>query len=510
MSQNRFIYLALSALVLSGCGGDQPVATTRPFDGAKIRVATTDDPAILDLIRSRRDEWSQSSGAEIELVAMPLKPSDVAAQADVVLFLGDRIGDLVDADAIAPIADAALRQAKPIASNETPTPALSSRDAAPFDLNEIAQPLRERAGRYGDDRVAIPVGASAFVLVYRRDAFDNPKNQAAAKDLKLDLTPPKTWDALERLAAFFQNRDWNDDGQPDSGIAAPFGSHPDGDALFISIAATLALPPDYLSFLFDLESLDPLVASPPFIKAIESLKSLHASAPKVAQSMDPTAARDAFRNGQTALLIDRAEFAPAWTNPKKPVPISVALLPASSRYYDPDRNAWLDASPPNAPPILPSGGGWFAAISRDSNPSTHAAAIDFIRFLCGREMGQNLAAELSLPMLPTRISQIVTGLPDPRAAIRVDSTAWAHAVEDTLANPRALPSLRIPDSAGYMADLAKTRTETLAGRDPAEALAALKSAWIERTKQLGTDRQGWHYRRSLNRVTATPKPPPRG
>jgi multiple sugar transport system substrate-binding protein len=111
-------------------------------------------------------------------------------------------------------------------------------------------------------------------------------------------------------------------------------------------------------------------------------------------------------------------------------------------------------------------------------------------------------------MLPTRSALFAEGIPDPRAALGVDSSGWAAGIEAALDNPRAVPGLRVPDARGYMTDLSQARTRALAGTPPREALETLRAAWSERTKKLGLERQRWHYRRSLNRV-ASETPPPR-
>jgi multiple sugar transport system substrate-binding protein len=378
----------------------------------------------------------------------------------------------------------------------------------PLDYQDLAQPLRERAGRYGETRFALPIGASALVLAYRRDAMESPTNQAAAKEHGLALNPPSTWAELDALARFFHGRDWDGDGQPDQGLAFASGPNPDSDALFLSLAASFGLPPDYVSYLFDLDTMEPLVTAPPFERALESFLSLAKSSPENPKGLGAAAARAAFRSGRVALLLDRAEFVADWIDRKKPLPIGVAPLPGSSQVYDPDRKAWVDANPPNAPPVLPSGGGWFAGLAARSNESARSAALDVVRFLACSESTRALSADPTAHMLPTRSALFAEGIPDPRAALGVDSSGWAAGIEAALDNPRAVPGLRVPDARGYMTDLSQARTRALAGTPPREALETLRAAWSERTKKLGLERQRWHYRRSLNRV-ASETPPPR-
>ena len=130
---------------------------------------------------------------------------------------------------------------------------------------DIAPAFREDVSKYGPERVALPCGGSALVLVYRRDAFESDRNREAAQQAGLSLEqPPATWPQLDALARFFQGRDWNGDGTPDHGIALALGADTEGvgDATFLARAASLGLHRDHYSFLFDADDMAPRIDSP--------------------------------------------------------------------------------------------------------------------------------------------------------------------------------------------------------------------------------------------------------
>jgi multiple sugar transport system substrate-binding protein len=102
------------------------------------------------------------------------------------------------------------------------------------------------------------------------------------------------------------------------------------------------------------------------------------------------------------------------------------------------------------------------------------------------------------------------GLPDPTSAPDVDPRQWSAAVGRTLMAERVVPGLRIPEAAGYLEDLSGARVSVLAGKDPEAALREVATAWTARTKARGTQRQLWHYRRSLNTLATLPQPPQSG
>ena len=49
----------------------------------------------------------------------------------------------------------------------------------------------------------------------------------------------------------------------------------------------------------------------------------------------------------------------------------------------------------------------------------------------------------------------------------------------------------------------------MAGEPAGLALEVAAQDWKNRTKSLGGERQLWHYRRGLNRLTTSKEPPPK-
>ena len=102
------------------------------------------------------------------------------------LFPAQRLGDLVDAGVLATIPNAAVLPPRP-SEDETGNPDQRERDAGQaglddtFQYMDIAPAFREHVSQYGPERVALPCGGSALVLVYRRDAFESDRNREAAR-----------------------------------------------------------------------------------------------------------------------------------------------------------------------------------------------------------------------------------------------------------------------------------------------------------------------------------------
>ncbi len=519
--------LMSAGLLLVGLSGCQQERADEPargaFEGVSLSVAAVGDPEILQSVGTQTGEWAREHGAQVNVLPEPGAP-DAARSADVLIFPGDRLGDLVDVGAIAPLPESAVRPetslpapgkaALPVAGSEEEGDDLDRRPGRdPLDFSDVVLPYREQVTKYGDDRIGLPLGGSALVLVYRQDALASEALREEAASAGVSLGPPETWEQLDALARFLHGRKWDPArDEPGSGIALALGDDPEGvaDAIFLARAACLGQPPDRYEFLFDSDTMEPRVASPPFVEALSALSALKEAGPEGMAGFDAEKARAAFREGKAALLIDRAERAAKWTEKTAPYPVGVARLPGSPRVFDPSRGAWLEAPTPNRPGFLPRGGGWLAGVSAGATGPRREAAIALVRSLAGPELSQAIASDPIFPMASVRGSHLTLGLIYPGLTSNINGKAWGDAVSSTYAGDRAVVGLRIPDAAGYLADLSRARASASRGEPAESALKAAAAAWSARTDRLGKDRQLWHYRRSLNKLSTPSEPPPRG
>ena len=517
-AQGRAVALVLLTVSLGGCSSGRTApnasaAPAAPFEGVKLVVAAVGDPAILATVTPQRGEWMASRGGEVAVLDKAAEPS--AGGIDIFLFPGERLGDLVDAGALAILPEAAVQppprpEGEPGgASEDRAAPEESSADHDdPLRFGDVLPAYRDQVSKYGVARMALPYGGSALVLAYTRAAFEGEANRDAARQAGVKLEPPATWGEFDTLARVFQGRDWDGDGTPDFGIALALGPDPEGvgDATFLARAASLGQHRDQYSFLFDADTMTPRIGSPPFVEALRGLAALKDCGPPGLSAFDAEAARRAFRQGKVAMLIDRAERASGWGNGKA---IGAAPLPGSTRVYEPGRKLWETEVKPNRPSYLPSGGGWLVGVARSLSGRRREAAIDFAKYLIAPEVSARVRADRAFPMVPVRSSQLLQGLPDPRAAQGVNSKQWSDAVSRTLAGERVVPGLRIPQASRYLAELAQEREDVMEGEPAESALANVAKLWSARTKDLGLERQLWHYRRGLNSMATLPEPPER-
>ncbi len=488
-----------AGLAAAGCGGGssrpEDERSTR-FQGLTLTVAAVAEPAILSTVSTQKGEWSANRGASITIrpAAIDLNAPASTDGVDVFVFPGQQLGALVDAGVLAVLPESMV-QPPAVSRNEADAEEPSSDTAAsaagesgsgsesgqPADslrFAEVAATYRDRVSKYGSDRMALPYGGTALVLVYDRGAFTRTENRAAAEKEGIALEPPRTWEQLDALARFFQGRDWDGDGSADFGLSAALGRDAErlGDAILLARAASLGQHRDQYSFLFQAETMAPRIDTPPFVEALAGLVRWkecvppEAASPTSLSSFDADAARSAFRAGKTALLIDRAEMAARWSHARTAV--GVAPLPGSDRVYEPVRKQWEapdSASPSNHlaagasrplndPSYLPYGGGWLVGVSRKLAGRQRDAALDLARYLAGPETAVRVRGDRLFPMLPVRPTLWSQGPPDLRGAIGVDARQWSDAVNRTLV--RAAPGT-------WLAHSGRRRLPRRPGRGPA-------------------------------------------
>src|SRR5271157_5412764 len=102
-------YLAWSCWIvslcgLSGCWGEDrslPSSPVKPsFPGVKLAVGALGDSAILTGLSAQRGEWVASRGGDITIKDEPIRSLENLSDLDLLIFPGQELGNLVDADVL--------------------------------------------------------------------------------------------------------------------------------------------------------------------------------------------------------------------------------------------------------------------------------------------------------------------------------------------------------------------------------------------------------------------------
>ncbi len=463
---------ALATMVCAaGCPTNTP-ATNAPGTGgtssSPFKLLVVDDAPLGQAIAR---EWHALSEQELDIQNVTRAELSQASRlpADIVVFPAGEIGTLVERELVRPLDEKTLEEQG-------------------FDRRDIFDQVRLREIVWGNKLVAAPLGSPRLLAVYRPDVF-----------AQFSLTPPQTWKdyqaAAERLAA---------EGAPDHVAIEPLAEGWAGQMLVARAAAYVAHR-DQVSSLFDYQTLDPLIATAPYVRALEEI--VAANKGRATDKLStPADAWAAIRGGQAALAITWAHAAAtpaarsAAANPGGPAPsgavsLAFAQLPGSSEVYTFSQKKWntRESGEEIHVPLL-AVSGRLAAVTTTTADATDAQKL--LVWLSGSETSA-IVAPASQATTLFRQSQIPAA---GRFAGGLDArTAKAYA--DALVQASRLQrfvSLRLPGRAEYLAALDKAVHEALLGeKSPADALAAAAVTWREITGKLGIPAQQRALRRDL-------------
>lgn len=426
-------------------------ATALPFAGIKLKLLVVDDRALAAAAERFRGEWRAQTGAEFEIIQGPageLLVGDSTA-ADAVIYPAHLLGQLAVQGRIAAVPKDVLTEGQ-------------------LQWSDIFELLRTREATWGNDVYALPFGSPLLVCYCRADL--------------LEQQPLRTWADYEKLAAR-------------AGCLEPLGPGWRGLTL-LARAAAYAKHPDYFSVLFNLESMEPLIDSPPFVKALEELTRVAKNGPIEQLDYTPDDVRAAFWRGECGLALtwptaarassEETEKAPTWD-------VRICSLPGSSQAYNPEARQWQPRGNAANMPLLGMAGR-LGSVTKDSSQSQ--AAFQLLIGLAGTEWSGRVSAASPSSTLFRR-----SHLKSPRTWVEpgVKTKAaqeYGEAMQQSLSGQDAVHVMNIPGRDEYLAALDRAVERSVRGEaTPSEALAECAAAWREITRRLGLDAQREAYRR---------------
>ncbi|MBN2580845.1 MAG: extracellular solute-binding protein [Pirellulales bacterium] len=322
ISQIRLQLIAALCLpLLAGCTPPKPdphAGKTSPIlKGVKLQLLVVDDPALAKAIERMRGQWQAETGSEYTV-----RQSDG-------MWTGETDGLAADA-AIIPSALLA-----PMAEKNHLAPLPTDFENNPA-WGEIFDLLKLHEADWGGKVYAVPFGSPVLFLYYRADLLE-----------KIDATPPETWKEYQELA-----RRLAADNPPGteswSGVLEPLAPGWSGLVL-LARAASYAKHHDNYSTLFNIQTMEPLIAGPPFIQALEEMVATDQSAAQLMLRLDPAGVRQAFWQGKCGMAMTwpsaTAEILHFAEENKKSLPgedLGIAELPGSTRVYSLADRAWVD------------------------------------------------------------------------------------------------------------------------------------------------------------------------
>jgi ABC-type glycerol-3-phosphate transport system substrate-binding protein len=491
--------IVLLFLGLLGCGGER-VATDKKTDKKSGDSAATPSeaaPANLKLAIVGDDPngdaalgeaiarlWSTEEGGQLDVnyifcgPAQSLSPEDAKAalSGDAVIYPVGLLGEFAERDGLLAI----------------PAEALRSRT---FGRREIFDFAREQAGTWGEKAYGFPLGSPQLTLYYRADVFE-----------RLGLSPPRTWEEFQQTAEKLAAE------SPSLATLEPLGPGW-GSQMLLARAAPYARHRSQYSTLFNYSTMEPLVAGPPFVRALEELAEATKLRGKEMLRMSPHQTRSAFWQGGAGMALtwptaadrgnaedvpqDESPTAESHTDENGPIPVAFAELPGAPSAYNNRSGKW-EAKPADESHSTPLLGiaGRTASVTRGSKHSE--TAFHLLSKISGAEWGGQLGPLCRDTTLyrPAHVAVPTKWVEE--AAPLAAAKQYAELSQKMQSGSTWLSSPAIPGRAEYLAALDEAVWSVVERGEPAQAaLDAAARQWRKITERLGVESQRQAYERSL-------------
>lgn len=466
---------ALCALLVAGCADSKPVvddaakAKQLPFEGLTLKLLVVGDARLAETIGQLRAEWRATTGAEVEVVPMT---GDELAQAkvldgDAIIYPAYELGPLAEREWVRMLDDRELNSAE-------------------VAWQDIFETDRSYDGSWAGVTYAFPFGSPTLVCCYRKDLLE-----------KIERPPPSTWQEYQELAQLLADR--KTDGHGWSGTCEPLAKGWAGLTL-LARAAAYAKHRSHYSTLFDIESMDPLIAGTPFVRALDELRA-------ALKTMSADAGESTPQQVHEALLTGKCGMALTWTSPafgsadvtvgSEKFEIGFAPLPGSPQTFNPKTGQWDTRRSDESVHVPLAGMSGVLGSVMWASPQPQAA-LQFLGWLSGPQWSERVSPAAANTTLFRR-SHLKTPQVwvDPRLD-ELGALNYAETVEKTLGSADVFGAPRIAGRERYLAALDTAVHAVLAGeKSSEEALTDAANAWRKITDELGLDGQRTAYRHSL-------------
>ena len=465
---------AVVAIALVGCTPKSEPGTSGrlPLRGGKLKLAIVDDPALVGAVGKLRGEWRGQTGGDFEVV--PVSTAALSAGKplpwDAVICPSAQLGELAEGHRILPVPKELI-------------------DGHQTGWGEIFSLLRVREAAWGNRVMAVPFGSAIFVCYYRPDLLES-----------VGRSPPRTWEEYQELATLLAGRR----------AQMPPGWHPAIEplgkgwaaAVLLSRVAAYTAHRENDSALFQIETMKPLIDTPPFVRALKELIAASALGPPEATDYDPAAVRGAFWEGKCGLALTSPTAAVEKKSASKtvaaaPLPVAFTEIPGSSDSYSFPDKTWEPRAEGDEPhvPLLGFAGRLGVVSGESKSPD---AAFQLLAWLSSDRWSELVSPVTSATTL-FRSSHLKNS---PRwVESQVPSSAAAQygsLVEKILSRSQRLLVPRIPGQADYLAALDDAVREAVGGhKSPEKALSAAAKRWQQITDRLGRVSQKRAYWQSL-------------
>ena len=492
---------ALSTTILAACAAppaaqpaaQQPAAQqpAKKFAGITVNAITFSGPQIAEPMQRRGKEFSELTGATINVVTVPFADlyqkilNDFATGTnsyDVIVFAPQWMVDYIEPGYLEDLTDRVKAD-----------PDLQWEDVGLF--------FRDFSATYNGRIYTIPLDGDFQMVYYRTDI---------AKEL--GLQPPKTWDDYLAFAkAVSEKKLTTDDGKPVYGSCIAKKKAAQSYWMVTSVAsAFIQSQGTGQGAFFDLETFKPLYNNEAFARALEIYKETTQYGPPDEINLDVGDTRGLWTAGQCALTIDWGDIGTLAIEEgsKAKDKTGAVILPGSKQVLDRKTGKLVDCTPELCPHAIDgvnhapfaAFGGWSGAINKASRPEVKDAAFAYLSYM-NQPAQSNVDVTIGKTGFnPYRVSQfknldnwIKAGMSEQAAK------DYLGAIEASLNSPNMVLDLRIPQNQYYQGIvLDGAIAKFLAGeQDIAATMKEIEEGWEQKTEELGREKQLAAYRATL-------------
>jgi multiple sugar transport system substrate-binding protein len=483
------VLLMFFMLLIVGMG--TTAAQDKPYAGVTVRVLSFVGPAVTEPILRRQADFEALTGAKLEITTVPnaelftdiVKDQSTGTNSyDVFIQAPQWKADLVSAGYLEDLTDR-------VAADKD----IQWDDIAPFFRNYIAT--------YNGKIYNIPLDGDFNMIYYRTDVF---------ADAKMD--PPKTWEDYLKVAASFNGKDLNGDGEADYGSCIPKVRGGQSYWWVLNVAAPyLQSQGSAQGMFFSNDDMTPLVKNEGFMRALEIYNETTKYGPPNELTLSLNDTRDLFLTGRCALTIDWGDIGSLSIDPKRSQvqdKVGTIVNPGATEVVDRATGKLVPCDATTCPYAvdgvnyapLAAWGGWGGAISAASDPKVKDAGYALLSY-----MAQPAQANVDVTIgasgyNPYRTSQFESVDSWVKAGFsEAAANNYLGAIKDSLNSPNMVIDLAIPGVARYQQDVLDTVISSfLAGELTAEETAQqIYDQSEEITDELGRDAQKAAYLASL-------------
>ena len=479
----HLLFLSLVLLLSLSVSGISTAQGDLPYAGVEIDVLTFTGPQIAEPLQRRGPDFEALTGATVNVVTVPF------ADLYQTILTDQATGtNSYDAFVFAPqwmvdyIVPGYLEDLTPYVEADE---ALEWEDVAPF--------FRDFSATYEGRIYTIPLDGDFHMVYYRIDVLE-----------EAGLEPPQTWEDYLEVAAAVHGQDMNGDGEGDYGSCISKRRSAQAYWWILSIAS------GYLQSLgtqqgafFDTETMQPLVNTEGFIRALEIYRQTNEYGPPDEFNLDVGDTRSLFITGRCALSLDWGDIGSLAVDPEQSTVqdlVGAVVLPGATEVVDRATGELVPCDETVCPHAIDgvnhapfaAYGGWSGGVSAGISQEAKDAAYAFLSY-----MSQPAQANIDVTIgrtgfNPYRISQFENLQPWLDAGFsQAAAEVYLGAIEDSLSSPNMMLDLRIPQNQRYQQVVLDTvLSQFLAGEFTAEEAAQeIYDRWEEITDELGREDQ---------------------